>query len=516
MATSNPSTFSNKATRTWVQPNGPGTAFSLYACHALTGWQRAFGAPTYVKCKSPDDYDNFVIKESIPGTPQEPTFTVVAYTSQEADFLMSIDCKMDFQVYFGACTSPSDITGYTKIRHLYRASLTNLSEENIDFLGEEEFQGVTMTGEFTAEDVIEILKCTVASSANGSTEVQSFNDIAFLVDARCEGDCGAEIKAGYWGVAVSDADYGVATPNVWKTTDGGATWAICATDPFSENGANISSCVILPGTTAPRIIVFRGTVSGTYGARCSISDDWGASWDEVTVGGNVNGSYVNGAFAYSSGLIFAVGNAGYIWYSEDRGNNWTEILPATTGVAVELWDIHTPDGVNIYAVGDSDTVIKSTDKGVSWAATTTTPAAGTESLFTVQAPTEYRVLVGGAIDGSEYCMWVSTDGGTTWSAMAFEGSITALGQVRRIRLCPKAPTQHWGFIHGANNGATMRYGPGTNFRIFRTFNGGGTFERMNLVSNSGLNGLAMCNINKAFACGESYSGLGVIQKMAAS
>ena len=513
MPSQNSAIFTNKATRTWVQPSGPGSVFSLYACHALSGWQRSFGEPTYVRCKSPDEYGKKIIKETIEGDQDPTTFSVAAYTSRDADFITSIDCKMDWQVLYGACTSPSDATGYVKIRHFYNASKTQDGEENLDFLGDEEYQGIVLTGEFSAEEVIEIVQVTVASSASGSTEVQAFNDIAMLSEARCEGDCGAEIKGCYWGVAVSDANYGVATANVWVTKDGGATWTIAAVDPFSENGANISSCVILPGETAPRIIVFRGTVSGTYGSRCSVSDDWGASWSEVDIGGNTNGSYVNSAFAYSAGLIYTVGNGGYIWYSEDRGSSWTEILPATTGTAVELWDIHTPDGITIYACGDSNTLIKSTNSGVAWSAAGSSPADGTEALFTVQAPTEYRVIVGGEIDAGEDCLWMSTDGGVTWSDLDFTGSTTALGQVRRLRLSDKAPIQHWGFIHGANNGATMRYGAGTSFRVFRTLDGGGSFERQNLVANSGLNSISMCTINKALVCGESYGGLGVIQKM---
>jgi hypothetical protein len=305
-----------------------------------------------------------------------------------------------------------------------------------------------------------------------------------LREARCEGDCGAEIKACYWGCAVADASYGAATANVWYTQDGAATWAICATDPFASNAANISSCVILTGTVTPRIIVFRGNVFSDYGARCSISDDWGASWSEVNMGGNANGSYVNSAFRYSDGLI------------------------------VELWDIHSPDGVTFYVVGDSNTCLKSTDGGVSWTTTSdASPAASSVSLLTVQAPTEYRVIVGGRIDTSEDCLWISVDGGTSWNDLDFTGSTTAGGSVRRVRLADKAERNHWVFIHGTNNGATARYGPGTSFRFFRTLDGGGSFERQNLVANSGLNGLSVCTINKAFAAGEPQGGIAVIQKM---
>jgi len=70
-------------------------------------------------------------------------------------------------------------------------------------------------------------------------------------------------------------------------------------------------------------------------------------------------------------------------------------------------------------------------------------------------------------------------------------------------------------LHGVNDGATARYGPGTNFRLFRTLNGAASWERMNLVTNSGLNGLSVCTINKAWASGEpTAAGVADIQRMA--
>jgi len=226
-----------------------------------------------------------------------------------------------------------------------------------------------------------------------------------------------------------------------------------------------------------------------------------------------NGSYVNGAFAYGVGLIWIVGNGGYIWYSEDRGDSWTEILPATTGVAVELWDIHSPpeDSSVVYAVGDSNTVIFSTDSGASWA-DITGPADGTEALYAVDVDSQYKLFIGGQIDASEECLWVSEDGGTNWTALTFTGSTLADGEVRRFRQCARASRQHKVFIHGANNASTRRYGPGTSFRMFRTLNGGGSFERQDLVTNNGLNGLSVVDINHAWACGEVVGGFGEIQR----
>jgi len=513
MAVKSTAVVTNDLTRAFIQNNGIGTVFNLYDCQAMPEWSRSRTDTIRVKVKSAVAYGKYSVKATALGQWEDPTFTVNAYTPTDLDWLIDIDCPVDFQEVMGRCNSPSDLTGYSKIRHMYRSTLQQQGETDLDFLGEADTAGVQTQTSWTCEDVVTIVVVDSEEQRQGVTETQAFNDIAFLAEGRCEGDCGREIGDGEWGVAVADSNYGSATANVWYTDDTGATWNLAATDPFAANDADISSCVILPGTVAPRFIVFRGNVYASYGARASISDDWGATWTEVDLGGNTNGSYVNGAFAFAVGLIYAVGNGGYIYYSEDRGSTWTVITGTTTGTAVELWDIHIPpdDSATIFVVGSSNVVITSADGGTSWS-TVTGPADGTENLYAVDVDSAYRVYVGGQMDASEECLWVTADGGTNWTALTFTGSTTADGEVRRFRQCPRAPRSHKVFIHGANNGSTRRWGPGTSFRMFRTLDGGGSFERQDLVTNNGLNGLSVVDINHAWACGEVVDGFGEIQR----
>jgi photosystem II stability/assembly factor-like uncharacterized protein len=521
MPTKSVATFTNRQTRTFIQEDGIGTEFTLYDCQALTEWGRDYDETTYVKVKSPNEYGEKVIKEAIPGDANEPTFTVMAYTPEEADWLLGVSCPVDFQVHIGRCSSPSDQTGYRKIRHFYRASPTSEGESALDFLGDEEYGPVEQSVEWTAEDLVTVLQVDVSRQNNGVTEANAFNDIAFLENGRCEGECGAAIDDCQWGVAVADATYGSATANVWVTADSGATWTITPFDPFGGNTANLSSCVILPGEVAPRIIVFRGNFDpAVAGPQCAITDDWGQSaWAVVNMWEVANlghfGQYINAAFKFSVGLIYACGDNGHVYYSQDRGASWTEVTEVTTGCAVDLWDIHTPDGDRVFVVGDTNNVYRSDDNCATWTALTG-PSHNNEDLLTVQAPTRYRVWVGGRIDDQDDVLWVSADGGTTWTDNDFTGSTTASGEVRRVRAAHRASQNHIVMIHGVNNGSAQRYGPGTNFRFFRTLNGGASWERQDLVTNSGLNGLYVCEINRAWAAGEAVGGVADIQRMAAT
>ena len=506
--------FTNKSTMTWIQPDGVGTEFELFSCHALTTWSRDYDDPVYIKCKSPDEYGKKIIVETIPGDANEPTFTVIAWTNRELDTLLELECPTDFQTHYGSCSVPSDPEGYTKIRHYYQASKNSEGEDNVDFLGDEDYDGIQINTDWTAEAIITIVKVSVVRSNNGVTETNGFNDIAMLEDGRCEGECGAAIKDCYWGVAVSNASYGVATANVWYTQNGAASWTVCATDPFADNNANISSCVILPGETEPRIVVSRGNVSTSYGARFSVSDDWGDTWTEIDAGGTAGCCYVNSMYKYSVGFLWAVGNGGYIYYSQDRGNSWTQITPTTTGVTVELWDIHSSDGEILYAVGDDNTVIQTIDQGTSWSDVTGPASSTTYNLYTVQVDSQYRVIAGGQVDANSECLWITDDAGANWTASAFQGSTTASTAVRRVRNAKPGVKQHKVMIHGVESVST-RYGAGTDFYFFRTLNGGATWERKNLVTNNGLNGLYVCDINTALAAGQANAIAGVadVQKM---
>jgi hypothetical protein len=513
MAVKSTPILDNYVSRTFIQTGGPGNVFDLYDCQALTEWTRTRADTVRIKVKSTTEYRKFATKATVLGQWEDPTFSVTAYTPEELDWLLDVDCPADFQVVWGRCNSPSDLSSYVKIRHFYRATSQEQGESGVDFLGEETAAGIEQNTSWSCEDVVTIVQVDTGEQRQGVTETQAFNDIAFLVVGRCEGDCGREIDDGEWGVAVADSNYGAATANVWYTDDEGATWTLCATDPFGANDADISSCVILAGETAPRMIVFRGNVYGSYGARASISDDWGATWTEVDMGGNTNGSYINGAYAVGPGLIWAVGNGGYIYKSEDRGDSWTVITGTTTGVAVELWDIHSPPDETsiVYAVGSSNTIIYSADTGDSWA-DVTGPATDPKTLWTVDVDSQYKLFVGGDRTVGEECLWQSVDGGTNWTAITFTGSTLANGAVRRFRQCPRAPRQHKVWIHGAST-AVRRYGAGTSFRIFRTLDGCGSSERMDLVTNNALNGLSVVTINHAWACGEVVGGFGEIQRM---
>jgi len=404
------------------------------------------------------------------------------------------------QLRWGACDIPADPAAYIKILDFYYAMPGNLGYSNLDVLGGVEGTptGSQVSLANSIEDIIELFKITVDRVTDNITETTAFNDVYFDLTEKCADECGERQEKCEIGIAVSDPVPGASSfsalgmGNVWYTTDFGVTWAITAANPFVEAGAVPFRCLII----GDRWIVFQGNASPTYAGRCAISDDSGATWSQVDMGGTV-GDYVLGVYAHDAGNIWAVGNDGTVWYSDDCCDSWTQQHARNSLTINDLWSVATADGDTIYAVGENNTVLKSTDGGVTFSVETG-PAGSNIILYAVAAMTNHNVLVGGAIDANEECLWYTADGGTTYVARTFLGSTLASGRVRDI---DDVNQQHIWMIHGTSSNIN---------RMFRSIDGGASWERWNAVTNAGLNAVFACDSNYAWACGEPSGGTAVM------
>ncbi len=122
---------------------------------------------------------------------------------------------------------------------------------------------------------------------------------------------------------------------VWKTTDGGATWAPL-TDLAVPNIA-VNSLAIDPKNAN---ILYAGTGEGFYnadgvrGAGIFKTTDGGATWSQVAGTANSNFYYVNDIIVSprNSARLWAATRTG-VWRSLDSGTTWTRVLtgPSVAG-----------------------------------------------------------------------------------------------------------------------------------------------------------------------------------------
>jgi photosystem II stability/assembly factor-like uncharacterized protein len=155
-----------------------------------------------------------------------------------------------------------------------------------------------------------------------------------------------------------------------------------------------------------------------------------------------------------------------------------------------------------YAVGDSDTILKTSD-GETWAAAGDNTGTGA-NLIALAVVDENRALVG--TDGGQ--IFVTVDGGETWAEQTFSGS--GAGAVRGIDFVEGTNGQYGFMIHDT----AVPVGS-----LFRTIDGGGTWDKLGTVgngsigatpTNAGLNDVVAVGVNAAFAVGAAQGGTSFI------
>jgi len=121
---------------------------------------------------------------------------------------------------------------------------------------------------------------------------------------------------------------------------------------------------------------------------------------------------------YSENLLWMVGSAGSIQYSDDGGNSWTDQVSGTIEV---LHDVDFYDENNGWVVGTDGTVLKTNDAGTTWESITNAALVGGD-VFAVAALSADEVLIAG-----QKVLSHTSDGGDTWTALGDHEIETVLG-----------------------------------------------------------------------------------------
>jgi photosystem II stability/assembly factor-like uncharacterized protein len=123
-------------------------------------------------------------------------------------------------------------------------------------------------------------------------------------------------------------------------------------------------------------------------------------WSPVDSGTTSN---LNGAFLLDSGSAFVVGDTGTILKSTDAGASWAPLTSGTSATLHDLYFFGPDEGV---AVGDNGTILRTTDGGAAWQSV----ASGVEdSLRSVSFNG-----VNGICGGDSQTVLYSTDSGASW------------------------------------------------------------------------------------------------------
>jgi photosystem II stability/assembly factor-like uncharacterized protein len=474
----------------WVQPDGPNTQPQYLKCHTLDDIDEPFGGVTLHRCPNPRG-PGWVTIAKTQDPPDLVTTSVTTPLGRTADWLeQQYNCSMGVYVHMRKCEPKNAFLNYERgflLRNAVFTSkgLSNLVAREGSDLSEQSF-------DLTADPGV-VRYYSLDLTRQTTTETEKLYDIAFCNSPRCAGPCGPAMDDCEVGFIVAAAG-AAAAANVLYTADSGATWTEAAANPFDAD-EDIISVVCFPlDQDTTRVVVARGTTDGANPAEIAYSDDNGANWTAVNVGDT------DGEFAQWSGALFAIDryniwlvtDQGAIYFSDDAAESWTEQATSNTNGLNYVNFVDENHGV---AVGDSNTLITTSDGGEHWDVTDG-PSAG-DSLMCVEMIDEQRWWVG---DDDGAGLNFTLDGGDNWTARAFTvPTMTSEDTVNDIMFWD----EYVGFAV-----VTCTSGTGDRGAMMRTFDGGYTWETFLIDTDydsdspAGPYAVWACNPNLAYSVGD--------------
>ncbi|MFA5322356.1 MAG: YCF48-related protein [Smithella sp.] len=490
------SVYTAKEGEVFIQPGGPGPTNPLYStgqCTDLDDISAPKATSEPIICR--DKNSNFIQVGEVESPPGKITSALTILQGMVRSAIEKMQCPYSIYVVQKKCGKKGTYSDYELMTILNNVRNESVSYQNLvkQSAGDASAINVPVSAWFPELRVVGPKHITVERIA--TAETQALNDIAMNREKECGENCG-NLSICEKGIIGADSAAGPATANVLFSDDEGYTWPAGAADPFGA-GLHVTAVqrVILPGGGDRWIVSQEGTGGAAQG-HTAYSDDGGATWTVVNIGGAAAGHGATkggGLFALDYNHVWIASANGYIYFSSDGGATWTaqESGVITAGDYTQIHFVNEYYGV---AGAPGDVIVFTKDGGHHWSAAAATGGGG--DILAVNVISESKVFIG--TDDGE--LWFSNDFGTTWAEItSFVGS--GSGSISDIEFVNE--NVGW-MIH--NTAAPVG-------SLLRTVNGGFSWEKLtNLVTNAGLNALHVCDENNAFAVGEPSAGTAVIYR----
>ncbi len=235
-------------------------------------------------------------------------------------------------------------------------------------------------------------------------------DVVYGASAEC-GSC--DLPENYtdriYAVTRSSGAGSPGTPSeVIYTTDGGANWSQMN---ITSLGASVTpNAIDIIGSYL--FVLVADEDAYYYSAINSLTGAPSSTWTKVTTGFVAAGS-PNDVYVIGANEVYICGDAGYIYKLTDIASGVT-VLDAGSATSSDLQRIHGYEDT-IIIVGESGAIVKSSNRGSTWATTTTSPTSATVRAISVITD---RIFWIGTSGGKVY---YSTLGGETWIEKTFSG-----------------------------------------------------------------------------------------------
>jgi photosystem II stability/assembly factor-like uncharacterized protein len=451
-------------------------------CHDLGDISEKSGSIELLRCM--DKKGGWRTVGSTQSPPDAVTTSIENLTFIARDWLEKLSCEFTLYSMHRSGGEPDIFTNYVRALIINRARVTTITDKGI--VHHEEETSSTQGRDIEAWPPV-YRTGTLTARRETTSETLALNDVHTYSPLDCED----RIKPG--DKVISGADSSAYTGNVQQTLDAGATWAALTADPFLA-GSNIMSVVAFPiSDTVTRLMVALEAPVGGQG-KIAYSDDNGATWTTVNIGGATagHGAMDSGAlFALDQGHVWLASAAGYVYFSDDGGASWTAQTSGTLSTE-DLRCIAFSDENYGMAGADNDVLLFTSDGGTTWELTDTVTGSG-DAINTI-APAGAYWWAG--TSGGE--LFYSRNQGETWAQRTFSG--TGVGNIADIEFAND-------LIGYAIHNTAAPVG-----EVMVTINGGYSWKAITTPANNGLNALSIADESTVYAVGEVEGGTAVIVK----
>ena len=325
--------------------------------------------------------------------------------------LGKIGCSFNMYELTGACADLSDFTrGWTDYVLIYSyATVTNKDLGNRFDFGDD--AAITDKLELVLSDLYPVGPLSFGDNATTMIDLEVM-DVVYGSKAQC-GNCGPEddgTKRIYAIVKSSGGSPGLPSEIIW-TTDGGATW----------NQSNITGMAVAEDPVAIDVVgryldVLSRTAGGATTGGYYISEidpitGTPGAWTKVT-NGFVASKQPNDIYVANPREVYICADGGYVYKATDVSAG---VFVLSAGAAT-VQNLNRIDGIDeaIVAVGNAGAVIRSTNRGATFAALTAPSGADIKALETLN---KNRIWVG---TGTGF-VYYTLNGGVSWVELFFSG-----------------------------------------------------------------------------------------------
>lgn len=323
--------------------------------------------------------------------------------------LFKAGCPFNFYEATGKCRDLSDfLRGWESYVLVYSAGLTTEKDLGTRMAWDADEQ-IETTLSITLADVYPIGALSFGEQASAEVDREVL-DIVYGSNQQC-GDCGPQDDGTTRLYAVT-ASSGAGSPGIpaelQYSLDGGQTWTSA---PITGIGASANPSAI--EIVGDKLVILVPSESAYYWATLNRATGVPGTFTKVTAGFT---HQPNDIYVASPSEVYFCGNSGRIFKSTDITAG-VSVLNAGSATPNNLLRIHGREET-IVAVGANSTVVKTTNRGATWAATLASPSAVATDITAIQVLDQYRYWVGTLTGRIVYTL----NGGETWVQQQFSGA----------------------------------------------------------------------------------------------